>query len=67
MLPPTNIIEKMIANRNRISTGVAKVETTGLGFGSKGFHLETVTNSDHYLNSAFTVPPREQFTSVSSR
>jgi len=53
MLPPTNIIEKMIANRNRISTGVAKVDKAG--YGSKGFHLETVTNSDHYLNSAFTV------------
>jgi len=33
MLPPTNIIEKMIANRNRISTGVAKNEKSGLGFG----------------------------------
>ena len=54
ILAPTNIIEKMIRNRNRVST--RGYEGSGLGFGKKSLAIETVTNSDIYLNSQFTIP-----------
>lgn len=57
VLAPTNIIEKMIRNRNKIST--RGYEAGGLGLGKKrSLAIETVTNSDIYLNSAFTIPTR---------
>jgi len=56
VIAPTNIIEKMIRNRNRIST---RGYEGGLGLGKKkSLAIETVTNSDIYLNSAFTIPTR---------
>ena len=53
VLAPTTIIEKMIRNRNRVST--RGYEGSGLGFGKRSLHIETVTNSDIYLDSQFAI------------
>ena len=53
VMAPTNIIEKMIRNRNRVST--RGYEGSGLGFGKRSLHVETVTNSDIYLDSQFAI------------
>ena len=66
VMAPNNIIEKMIQNRNRVST--RGYEGSRLGFGKRSLHIETVTNSDIYLNSQFTIPTqRREFTAVSMR
>lgn len=69
VLAPTTIIEKMIRNRNRVST--RGYEGSGLGFATKkrSLAIETVTNSDIYLNSQFTIGTtgREYTSAVSAR
>ena len=55
VIAPANILEKMIRNRNRVSTRGYDIPT---GLEKPSVYLETVTNSDIYLNSAFTIPTR---------
>ena len=67
IMAPTSIIEKMIQNRNRVATRGYEAVRSRLGYGKKSLHIETVTNSDIYLNSAFSVPARpEHFISAAS-